>query len=82
MKEFELTLGNTTYKCESSHSDINNRNWIVSAKINDIRLSINIPIESKLSRSKCMLFVESFHEALTAAMEALRENLAFPTQLT
>lgn len=82
MKEFQLKLNNTTYSCTSNHSHKDSQNWIVEAKINDVSISINIPIDSKLSRAKCMLFVEVFHESLMAATKEQADNLRFPTQLT
>ena len=82
MKEFELTLSGTVYKCTSNHSDKENQNWNIRSKINDVTVNMEIPITSKVSRSKCMLFVEVFHEALVEAKEKQKADLVFTNQLS
>ena len=81
MKEFELTLSGTVYKCTSNHSDRDNQNWNIRSKVNDVTFNMEIPIGSKVSRSKCMLFVEVFHEALMTARDNQKTDLVFTNQL-
>lgn len=82
MKEFELKLGSITYKCSGNHSSFKDQNWNISARINDLSISMNIPIESKLSMSKVLLFVERFHNALMVAQEQQQKDLQFTNQLS
>lgn len=82
MNGFELKLGVITYVCSDNHSNFKEQNWTISAKVNDVRVSMTIPIESKVSRSKCILFVERFHEALMVAQKEQEKDLQFPLQLT
>lgn len=82
MSEFELTLNNITYKCTSHSFSGNNQNWDISSKHHDLTVRMSIPIESKLPRSKVMLFIEIFHEALMEAKKKQKEELSFPQQLT
>lgn len=81
MKEFELKLGATTYKCTSNHSDKDNQNWNISAKFNDLDLNMRIPITSKVSMEKVMLFVTSFDETLKRIQQEKRDELTFINQL-
>lgn len=82
MKEFKLTISGTVYECTSNHSDKDSQNWNIRSKVNDITVNMVIPIESKVSRAKCMLFVEAFHEALRTAQEQQKRDLVFPNQLS
>lgn len=82
MKEFELKLGSISYKCSGNHSNFQDQNWNISVRINDLSISMNIPIESKLSRSKVILFVERFHEALMDVQKQQEKDLQFTQQLT
>lgn len=82
MNGFELKLGAITYKCEGNQSTFKEQNWCIDAQVNDLRITMTIPIESKVSRSKCILFVERFHEALMQAQKEQKEDLQFPLQLT
>lgn len=82
MKEFELKLGATTYKCTSNHSDSDNQNWNISAKFNDLGLNMNIPIESKVSMQKILMFVSSLDEALKKVQSEKSKELTFLNQLT
>lgn len=82
MNEFELKLNGTTYKCSGSHSGGNHNNWHIQSQTNDVSVVMTIPVESKLSRSQCMLFVEIFHEALMVAKKKQAEDLRFPQQLS
>jgi len=82
MEGFELTLNGTTYKCSNTQYTRDNKNWHIESKTNDVTTIMTIPIESKLSRSQCMLFVEIFHEALMEAKKKQKEDLRFPQQLS
>lgn len=82
MKEFELKLGATTYKCTSNHCDKDHQNWTISAKFNDLGISMNIPIGSKVSMDKVLVFISSFDEALKIVQQQKREELTFINQLT
>lgn len=82
MKEFELTLGATTYKCTSNHSDKDHQNWYIQAKFHDLRLNMSIPIESKVPMDKVMLFVTSLDEALKRVQQEKGKELTFINQLT
>lgn len=82
MKEFELTLGATTYKCTSNHCDKDHQNWNIRAKFHDLQLDMGIPIGSKVSMDKVMLFVTSLDEALKRVQEEKRQGLSFINQLT
>ena len=82
MKEFELKLGATTYKCTSNHSDKDSQNWSISAKFHDLTVYMQIPIGSKVSMDKVMIFVTSFDETLKRVQQEKREELSFINQLT
>ena len=82
MREFELKLDNTVYQCKPSSYSQENCNWHITSKVNDVSVTMTIPVESKVSRSQLMLFVEIFHEALMAAKKEQKEVLHFPQQLT
>lgn len=82
MNGFELKLGLITYVCSGTHSNIKDQDWSIRAKINDLTMTMHIPIESKVSRAKCMLFVERFHEALMVAQKEQEKELQFSSQLT
>lgn len=82
MKEFELKLGQTTYKCTSNHSDSSNKNWHISAKFHDLSISMNIPIESKVSMDKVLVFISSLDEALKIVQQTKKSELNFINQLT
>lgn len=81
MKGFELKLDNSVYKCTSSVGNKQNQNWHIESQTNDVSVIMTIPIESKVSRSQCILFVEVFHEALTEGKKKQDESLRFPQQL-
>lgn len=82
MKEFELKLGVTTYKCTSNHSDKDSQNWNISAKFYDLDLYMSIPIGSKVSMDKVLIFVTSLDETLKRIQQEKREELTFINQLT
>lgn len=68
MGEFELKLGNTTYKCSGYQQDKENQNWNVTSEHEGIRVNINVPIDKKIHRIQVILFVEAFHVAFTQAI--------------
>jgi|GEM_PF-4244220 hypothetical protein len=82
MKEFELKLGATTYKCSSNVSDVNHQNWNISGKFHDLNLNMSIPIESKVSLDKVLVFVSSLDEALKKVQHEKAKELTFLNQLT
>lgn len=67
MKEFKLELGGILYNCQSNHASKEHQNWHITAKSQEFNIRIEIPIDAKVSRAKCMAFVEAFHEALVTA---------------
>lgn len=81
MKEFELKLGSTTYKCTSNMSDTTAQNWRISANFNDLRLDMSIPITSKVSMEKVLVFVTSLDEALKRVQQEKSKELTFFSQL-
>jgi len=67
---FKLTLDNTEYVCDSTHSSKEDRNHVIRATYQGMRLTVDIPIEAKKKRLEVMAFVERLHEAMkTAAKE-------------
>lgn len=82
MKDFELKLGATTYVCTSNHYDKEHQNWSIQAKFHDLNLVMSIPIGSKVSMDKVLIFVTSFDEALKRVQQEKREGLTFINQLT
>lgn len=82
MKEFELKLGATIYKCTSNLCDKDHQNWTISAKFNDLNISMNIPIGSKVSIDKVLVFVTSFDEALKRVQQEKQSELKFINQLS
>ena len=82
MKEFELKLGATIYKCTSNQYDRDNQNWNISAKFNDLDLYMSIPIKSKVSTDKVMIFFSSLDEALKRVQQEKRVELTFINELT
>lgn len=82
MKEFEFKISGTTYKCTSNHSDITNQNWNISAKFHDLQLDMKIPIESKVSMDKVLVFISSLDEALKRVQQEKKNELTFINQLT
>ena len=82
MKEFELKLGSTTYKCTSNQSSANDQNWHVSAKYHDLNLTMSIPIESKVSMDKVLVFISAFDETLKRVQQEKGKELTFINQLT
>lgn len=81
MQEFELKLGKTTYKCTSNHSSATAQNWHISAKFHDLTLNMSIPIESKVSMDKVMIFVTSLDQALKNVQHEKKSELNFINQL-
>lgn len=81
MKEFELKLGATTYRCTSNHSDKTDQNWRISAKFHDLSIDMGIPIQSKVSMDKVLVFISSFDEALKTVQNAKNSELTFINQL-
>ncbi len=82
MEDFTLKMGNTEYVCSNSNYGQGSKNWHIRAQVNDLSVTMTIPKESKVSRSQCMLFIEVFHEALTAAKKVQKETLQNPQQLS
>lgn len=82
MKEFELKLGATTYKCTSNHCDKDHQSWSISAKFNNLNISMGIPLDSKVSMDKVLMFISSFDETLKKVQEQKRSELTFINQLT
>jgi benzoyl-CoA reductase/2-hydroxyglutaryl-CoA dehydratase subunit BcrC/BadD/HgdB len=82
MKEFELKLGATTYKCTSNTSNATAQNWNISANFHDLRLDMQIPISSKVSMDKVLVFISSLDEALKRVQQEKGKELTFITQLT
>ncbi len=72
--EFELKLGGVTYKCTSNHQSKDASNCLISAEMNGLRVHIDIPIEEKYTRTKAIIFIEAFHEAMTAAIKDQKLN--------
>jgi hypothetical protein len=81
MKEFELKLGATTYKCTSTASGKDNQNWYISAKFHDLSISMQIPIESKVNMDKVLVFISSLDEALKMVQNGKKSELTFINQL-
>ncbi len=81
MKEFELKLGATTYICTSNHSNKNDQNWYIAAKFHDLSINMQIPIESKVSMDKVLVFISSLDEALKTVQNGKNSGLTFINQL-
>ena len=64
---FKLTIDNTEYVCESTQSSREERNHVIQAKFQGMRLTVDIPLEAKKKRLEVMAFVERLHEAMKAA---------------
>lgn len=82
MKDFELKLGTTTYVCTTNHCDKDNQNWNIHAKFHDLDLNMNMPISSKVSMDKVLVFITSFNEALKRVQQEKSKELTFINQLT
>lgn len=82
MKEFDLKLGATTYKCTSNHSSGPNQNWHISAQFHDLHIGMQIPVESKVSMDKVLVFISSLDEALKTVQKDKSKELTFINQLT
>jgi hypothetical protein len=82
MKNFELTLGATTYSCTSNMSSGPNQNWNIRANFHDLTINMSIPFESKVSMDKVLVFVTSFDETLKTVQQEKRSELTFINQLT
>lgn len=67
--EFELKLGGVTYKCTATQYNKDASDCNIQAEINGLKVHISIPIEEKISRTKAIIFIEAFHEALTKAVK-------------
>lgn len=72
MQGFSVKLDNTEYAVSSNQSDRDGNNWIVQFNSGLVKSTIVVPMESKATRAKVLLFIEAFHEAL---------KLAFSNQL-
>lgn len=70
MKEFTLKLDNIEWEVTSNNSDSVSQNWICRAAFNGFAVSINIPIDQKMTRAKVMLYVEHVHVAMQEAWKA------------
>lgn len=82
MKEFELKLGVTTYRCTSNMSNAIAQNWTITAKFHDLQLTMQIPIESKVGMDKVLVFISSLDEALKKVQQEKGRELTFINQLT
>lgn len=82
MKDFELKLGATTYKCGGNHSSSDHNNWMIQANFHDLKITMSIPIESKVSMDKVLVFISSFDEALRKVQSDKSKELTFINQLT
>lgn len=82
MKDFELKLGAITYACTSNAYDKMHQNWSIRAKFHDLTLTMDIPIASKVSRDKVLIFVMSLDEALKQVQQDKAKELTFINQLT
>lgn len=82
MTDFELKLGATTYKCTSNHFDTEHQNWFIRAKFHELNLEMSIPIGSKVSMDKILVFITSFNETLKRVQQEKGKELTFINQLT
>lgn len=82
MKDFTLKLGQTTYECTSTQWSGDNQSWNIRAKFHDLTLNMSIPIESKVSMDKVMIFITSLDQALKDVQYAKKSELSFINQLT
>jgi len=82
MRDFELKLGATNYMCTSNAYEKDHQNWSIRAKFNDLTLDMSIPISSKVSMEKVLIFITSLDEALRKVQQEKKEGLSFINQLT
>lgn len=77
MYAFELKLGNTTYVCSSNHSSKKDQNWIIQAQVHGLKLLIEIPIDSKLTRLQVLAFIERLHEGMEEANKTQKVSVEY-----
>lgn len=77
MKSFSLKLDNTIYECSCSQSSKEGQNWTIQAIVYGMRVSISIPIESKLTTIQVMAFIERFHEGMLKAKEEQKTSIDY-----
>jgi hypothetical protein len=77
MNSFELKLDSTTYTCSGNHSTREHQNWNITAEMSGMRVSITIPIESKLTRLQAMAFIERLHVALKQAKNEQKPTVEY-----
>lgn len=77
MKSFELKLGNTLYKCSGNHFQKDQQNWHIQAEMEGARISIELPIESKLTTIQVMAFLERLHEGMMLAKESQHTKVEY-----
>ena len=82
MRDFELKLGATTYKCTSNSYSKEHQNWDIRAQFHDLGVIMSIPINSKVSMDKVLVFITSFDEALRKIQQDKKSELTFINQLT
>lgn len=69
MKDFQITLDNKEYKCNSTSCNATDQSWDISTTFGGIRVGIHIPLDNRITRAKVILFVEAFHEGMRAAFK-------------
>lgn len=82
MKDFTLTLGSITYECRSNAYDKLHQNWSIRAKFQELTLTMDIPLASKVSMDKVLIFVTSLDESLKQVQQDKAKELTFINQLT
>lgn len=82
MRDFELKLNNTLYKCSSNCYTKDANSWTIRADFHDLKLTMDISEKSKVPMDKILVFISSLDEALRVVQQSKQKDLTFINQLT